>query len=404
MLDITRALTVSQLSNRIRLSLEKDKELYDVVVRGELSNFIHHSSGHMYFTLKDQDASIRCVMFKSWNQRVKFTPRDGHQVFLRGDITFYGKSGNCQVAVYGLEPAGQGELALAFAQLKEKLAAEGLFDQERKRPLPPYPRRVGIVTAPQGAALQDFLVTARQLAWPAQLILAPAQVQGAGGAQSVATAIRALNIREVDLVVVTRGGGSLEELWVFNEEKTARAVAASPAPVISAVGHETDFTICDFVADARAATPTAAARLALPDVAAVQQQVREGGRRMAQALTAQVRGQRRRLDTLANRPILARPWQLFLQPRQTLDYNSYKLSQAFWRLLEQKGRRLDGLYNRLEGLSPLAVLKRGFAVIRDHRGIISSVSQLEPGQEIRIQLADGWVQAAIIHRGREKDE
>ncbi|HBS92668.1 MAG TPA: exodeoxyribonuclease VII large subunit, partial [Firmicutes bacterium] len=250
MLEDSRLLTVSQLTDHISRAIQANPKLIDVTVAGELSNFVHHSSGHMYFSLKDKDCSIKGVMFQTWNRRLPFVPQNGQHVYVRGDVVVYKKGGNYQLNAYAMEPAGQGALALAFAQLKDRLAAEGLFANERKRPLPAYPRRIGLVTSPQAAALQDFLVTASQQGWPVDFELAPAIVQGERGAASVVAALELLYSRQLDAIVITRGGGSLEELWVFNEEIVARTVAASPIPVVSAIGHETDFTICDFVADA----------------------------------------------------------------------------------------------------------------------------------------------------------
>lgn len=403
MLTPPRPLTVVELTNLIQQALARD-ELTDVLVEGELSNFVHHSSGHMYFTLKDSDCCIKAVMFSARNRRLVFKPENGQQVFVRGDVVVYRRGGNYQINVYSMEPAGQGALALAFAQLKEKLAAEGLFDRERKPPLPVFPWRVGLVTSPQGAALQDFIVTARHQGWPATLVLAPAQVQGQGGARSVVRAIERLNGLGVEVIVVTRGGGSLEELWVFNEEAVARAVAASAAPVVSAVGHETDFTICDFAAAARAATPTAAARLVLPDLNSVVQQLAGQRRRLETALGGLMESKRRRLGNLAARPVLARPWQLLLQPRQNLDYSGYRLRAAFARAIQLRRQTLGAAAGRLGALNPMAVLDRGYTVLRDKQGIITSVDRLQPGQKVDLQLRDGTARAVIEAVGRKEND
>ena len=399
-----RPLTVGQLTDLVQQTLAARPELNDVLVEGELSNFVHHSSGHMYFTLKDDDCSVKAVMFRSRNSRLKFQPASGQNVFVRGDVVVWRRGGYYQLNVHTMEPAGQGALALAFAQLKQRLADEGLFDESRKLPLPPYPRRVGLVTSPKAAALQDFLVTARQQAWPATIILAPALVQGKSGAPSVVAAIERLNKMDVDVIVVTRGGGSLEELWVFNEEEVARAVAASAVPVVSAVGHETDFTICDFAAAARAATPTAAARLVLPEMAAFYSNLDQYGRRVKSALQGLVEFKAHRLAQLAGRPVLARPWQLLVQPRQNLDSQSYKLATGFSRIVQRKAQVLGPLSGRLSGLNPLAVLERGYAVIRDEQGVIASISRLAEGKKIELQLRDGRAQAEIKTVGSEKDE
>lgn len=396
MLEKSRLLSVSQLTEHISRAIQGDPQLIDVTVAGELSNFVRHCSGHMYFTLKDSNCSLKGVMFQTWNRLLPFTPENGQHVYVRGDVVVYKKGGNYQLNAYAMEPAGQGALALAFAQLKDRLAQEGLFASERKRPLPRFPRRIGLVTSPQAAALQDFLVTAAQQGWPVTFELAPAIVQGEKGAPSVVSALERLSRRQLDLIVITRGGGSLEELWVFNEEAVARAVAASSVPVISAVGHETDFTICDFVADCRAATPTAAARLAVPDARAFGAEIKGQLGRLA-ALTANLAERRRRqLERLASHPILARPLQLLLQPRQNLDLGGYRLRNAFANLLAQRRRELKGAAARLTDLNPLAVLARGFALVQGEEGIIKSTSQLLPGQVVTLRLRDGRAQASIL--------
>ncbi len=400
----TRPLTVGQLTDLVQQTLAAQPELNDVLVEGELSNFVHHSSGHMYFTLKDDDCSVKAVMFRSRNSQLQFQPASGQNVFVRGDVVVWRRGGYYQLNVYTMEPAGQGALALAFAQLKQRLADEGLFEESRKLALPPYPRRVGVVTSPKAAALQDFLVTARQQGWPATIVLAPALVQGKAGAQSVVAAIERLNKADVDVIVVTRGGGSLEELWVFNEEAVARAVADSRVPVVSAVGHETDYTICDFAAAARAATPTASARLVFPDLAGVENSLKEYGRRTLSALEGLLEFKAHHLEQLARRPVLARPWQLLVQPRQNLDSQTYRLAGGFARIVQRKAQVLAPLSGRLSGLSPLAVLERGYAIVRDEKGIIASISRLARGKKVEIQLRDGRAQAEITTVGSENDE
>ena len=403
MLEDSRLLTVSQLTDHISRAIQANPKLIDVTVAGELSNFVHHSSGHMYFSLKDKDCSIKGVMFQTWNRRLPFVPQNGQHVYVRGDVVVYKKGGNYQLNAYAMEPAGQGALALAFAQLKDRLAAEGLFANERKRPLPAYPRRVGLVTSPQAAALQDFLVTASQQGWPVDFELAPAIVQGERGAASVVAALELLYSRQLDAIVITRGGGSLEELWVFNEEIVARTVAASPIPVVSAIGHETDFTICDFVADARAATPTAAARLVIPDGRRLASELARQRRRLAAAVAALVDSRRSKLDHLASRPILSRPLQILLQPRQNLDLGAYRFKTVFTRLLEQRRHGLGGTAARLADLNPISVLGRGYSIVRDEKGIIKKISQLMPGKLVTIQMQDGQAQASILAVGGDGD-
>ncbi|EES72230.1 exodeoxyribonuclease VII, large subunit, partial [Paenibacillus sp. oral taxon 786 str. D14] len=267
-LDQQRILTVKELNRYIRMKLESDQVLTDVWIRGEISNFTHHSSGHMYFTLKDADSRIKSIMFASYNQRLPFRPKEGTRVIARGNVSVYERDGQYQFYVTHMQPDGVGSLYLAFEQLKQKLEAEGLFAPGRKRPLPRFPKTIGVVTSPTGAAVRDILTTLGRRYPQAAVILYPVLVQGKGAAPSIVKAIRTLNaMGEADVLIVGRGGGSLEELWAFNEEQVARAIYESAIPVISAVGHETDFTIADFVADLRAATPTAAAELAVPHTA-----------------------------------------------------------------------------------------------------------------------------------------
>lgn len=396
MLGGSQTLTVSELTDYISRALQEDPHLTDVTVTGELSNFIHHSSGHMYFTLRDKHCSIKGVMFRTWNRLLPFAPEDGQHVYIKADVVVYKKGGNYQLNVYGMEPVGQGALALAFAQLKAKLEGEGLFAPERKRILPKYPRRIGLVTSPQAAALQDFLVTARQQGWPVTFELAPAIVQGAKGAASVVASLELLSRRPLDAIVVMRGGGSLEELWVFNEEAVARAIAASPVPVVSAIGHETDFSISDFVADARAATPTAAARLVIPEGKSLYLELLAVRQKLVGSLSGQIDRRRRKLGHLSSRPALARPLQILLQPRQSLDLGTYRLRTDFSRYLVQRRRDWEGLAARLNALNPFAVLKRGYAVLREETGVIKSIGQLVPGKRVVVQLHDGIAQAEIL--------
>lgn len=391
----SRLLTVSELTEYISRAIQGDPRLSDVTVTGELSNFVHHSSGHMYFTLKDRDCSIKGVMFQIRNRRLPFQPENGQHVYVRGDVNVYKRGGNYQLNAYAMEPVGQGALALAFSQLKAKLAQEGLFDQGLKRPLPQYPTRIGVVTSPQAAALQDFLVTAAEQGWPLTIELAPAIVQGERGAASVVAALKLLYRRPVDVIVITRGGGSLEELWVFNEEAVARAVAAAPMPVVSAIGHEIDFTICDFVADWRAATPTAAARLVVPDARSFAAALRRQLQRLASLTARLAEARRRQLTHLASRPVLARPLQLLLPARQNLDLGSMRLTNAFTALLGQRRQLLERVGARLGDLNPLAVLGRGFALVQAETGVINSVRQLKPGQPVNLLLRDGQARATI---------
>ena len=292
-------LTVSELTQAVKETLELDARFQNILVRGEISNFKHHTSGHMYFTLKDEKSRLKCVMFRSHNARLRFRPEDGLKVIAGGRLGVYEVAGEYQLYVEELYPEGLGALHLAFEQLKAKLQAEGLFDPARKRPLPGLPRTVGIVTSPTGAAIRDMVSVLRRRFPNVNILLAPAIVQGDAGPPSVIRALELLNWRDdVDVIIVGRGGGSLEELWTFNDEGVARAIAASRIPVISAVGHETDFTIADFVADRRAPTPSAAAEIAVPERAKLLQDVRDQEERLRLAIQKRIRQLRESLGIL----------------------------------------------------------------------------------------------------------
>ncbi|GAB2692912.1 exodeoxyribonuclease VII large subunit [Paenibacillus thermoaerophilus] len=431
------ALTVKELTRYIKLKLEGDPRLADVWVKGEISNFTRHTSGHLYFTLKDADSRIKCIQFASNASRLAFAPREGMKVLARGSVSIYERDGQYQFYVREMQPDGLGSLYLAFEQLKSKLAAEGLFDPSRKRPIPRFPSAIGVVTSPTGAAIRDILTTLGRRYPQVRVVLFPVLVQGEQAAPSIARAIEVLNrLGEVDVMIVGRGGGSLEELWAFNEELVARAIAASSIPVISAVGHETDFTIADFVADLRAATPTAAAELAVPHVLELKAQLSQFRRRLEQGLIGRLRGERERLARLARSPALTQPHRLLRQPAERLDRlrerMAYRLAERSARSRERLlrlSRRLAGqtpegraalhrsrireLEHRLQtaaaaavkekraawlsslrhldALSPLKVMQRGYAIAYDEkeRTLINSVRQVQLGDILKIRLTDG---------------
>ncbi|REJ34022.1 MAG: exodeoxyribonuclease VII large subunit, partial [Bacillota bacterium] len=349
----------------VKERLTSDPRLAGVAVLGEISNFKHHSSGHMYFTLKDEHSRLRCVMFRRENMRLRFRPADGQAVIAKGDVSVYEAAGDYQLYVREMVPAGHGELALAFEQLKQKLAAEGLFDEERKRPLPVLPRRIGVVTSPEGAALRDIISVTRRRFPNMPILLAPAVVQGEEGPDSVVRAIRLMNEHGgVDVLIVGRGGGSLEDLWTFNDERVARAIAASRIPVISAVGHETDFTIADFVADKRAPTPSAAAEMAVPDKRALLAHIQGQYERLQSGVRRRIEQGRARLRLLESRPVLARPGELLLEYRQRVDDAEERAGRAARDMLDQRERALAAAAGKLDALSPVATLARGYAVAR----------------------------------------
>jgi len=385
-------LTVSELTQAVKETLELDARFQNILVRGEISNFKHHTSGHMYFTLKDEKSRLKCVMFRSHNARLRFRPEDGLKVIAGGRLGVYEVAGEYQLYVEELYPEGLGALHLAFEQLKAKLQAEGLFDPARKRPLPGLPRTVGIVTSPTGAAIRDMVSVLRRRFPNVNILLAPAIVQGDAGPPSVIRALELLNWRDdVDVIIVGRGGGSLEELWTFNDEGVARAIAASRIPVISAVGHETDFTIADFVADRRAPTPSAAAEIAVPERAKLLQDVRDQEERLRLAIQKRIRQLRESLGYLTRSTALTRPLDRIHQLRQVLDELVYRAEATFRHGLESRRRRLEALAGKLDGLSPLGTLARGYAICRVAATgqVVTRASQVRPGERLKVRLKEG---------------
>lgn len=390
--------SVRELTAMVKERLTSDPRLAGVAVLGEISNFKHHSSGHMYFTLKDEHSRLRCVMFRRENMRLRFRPADGQAVIAKGDVSVYEAAGDYQLYVREMVPAGHGELALAFEQLKQKLAAEGLFDEERKRPLPVLPRRIGVVTSLEGAALRDIISVTRRRFPNMPILLAPAVVQGEEGPDSVVRAIRLMNEHGgVDVLIVGRGGGSLEDLWTFNDERVARAIAASRIPVISAVGHETDFTIADFVADKRAPTPSAAAEMAVPDKRALLAHIQGQYERLQSGVRRRIEQGRARLRLLESRPVLARPGELLLEYRQRVDDAEERAGRAARDMLDQRERALAAAAGKLDALSPVATLARGYAVARraDTGQVVRRGGQVAAGDELLIRVVDAELTASV---------
>jgi exodeoxyribonuclease VII large subunit len=385
------ALTVSQVTQQVKALLENDLILQDLWVKGELSNAKIHSSGHFYFTLKDARSQLKGVMWASNVRRMRFRPEDGIAVLIRGQVAVYEPGGVYQIYATEIEPAGVGALHLEFEALKKRLAAEGLFDEALKRPLPAFPRRIGLVTAPGGAALRDMITVAQRRHPGVRLLLAPALVQGAEAPASLIGALHALSrAPEVDVIIIGRGGGSMEDLWAFNDEALARAIRACPVPVVSAVGHETDWTIADFVADRRAATPSAAAEIVVPARAELLGQVQSLATRLSVAVRRQVERKRERLERATNRPVLLRPEGRLQQERQRLDQLQERLEAAFRKGLERRQLRLGSLAGRLDALSPLAVLGRGYAIAFDAAGRpVRQAARMQPGDHLRVRVAEG---------------
>lgn len=385
-------LTVSELTQHLKHVLEVDPLLSAVVVRGEISNFRLPASGHMYFTLKDDGAAVKCVMFRGQNYRLRFRPYDGLAVDIHGYISVYERDGQYQLYAQDMRPAGIGDLYLAFEQLKSRLAAEGLFSEIIKKPLPLLPKRVAIVTSPTGAAVRDILKVATRRCPGLNVVVIPAQVQGDLAAGQVARGIETANcLPDVDVIILTRGGGSLEELWAFNEEVVARAIRASRLPVVVGVGHEVDTTIADLAADHRAPTPSAAAEVVFPDCAALSGQLSGLAYRLRSGLRSHAANLRRRLDRLAQSSVLTRPELLVAGRMQALDNLIQRLSRIGKFALERRSLRLGQLAGRLDAMSPLAVLSRGYAVCVDPATgrVVRRAADVDPGDRVAISLGEG---------------
>jgi len=386
-------LTVSRLNALLRDLVEDN--FVQVLVEGEISNFSTPVSGHWYFSLKDADAQLRVAMFRAQNRLVRFAPHNGMQVVCSGRVTLYTQRGELQLVVDSLEPKGVGGLQLAFEQLKAKLAAEGLFAEERKRPLPAFPRTVGVVTSATGAAIHDIINVLRRRGAGVKILLCPVKVQGEGAAAEIAAGIGLLNLQgEADVLIVGRGGGSLEDLWAFNEEVVARAVHASRIPVISAVGHEIDFSIADFVADLRAATPSAAAEL----VAKSRLELEGHIDHLTLRLLGQMRGRldlcRERVDGLLRR--LRSPRQILTMNRQHLHELERRLQAAMERRLRDCKLQVGSWSDRLHDLSPLQILSRGYAIVTDAQGgLVKDAATLQPGDGVAIRFYHGRARAII---------
>ncbi len=388
-----RIVSVGDLVNYLKALMGEDYYLQDIWVQGEISNYTQSSAGHRYFTLKDEDSALRCAFFASYG-RGRGAPqlRNGMAVLAHGRIDLYTQRGDLQFYVDAVEDAGIGTLHLRFEALKARLEAEGLFDEARKRPIPTAPLAIGVVTSAKAAALRDILRTIRLRCPLARVILAEAAVQGDGAAEQVAAAIAALNAHgEAQVIIVARGGGSIEELWAFNEEVVARAIVRSRIPIVTGVGHETDTTIADFVADARASTPTAAAMLVAPDISLWRAQVADAAQRMALAMDERLDDHAETLAGLRRHLERASPLRRIDEARQRVDDLASALTLRMGHLLELRRAQLQGQAQRLHALSPLQTLGRGFAVVRSEPdgALISSVTQVRAGQGLTVRLSDG---------------
>jgi len=403
----TRIYSVWEITRYIKQKLDSDELLRDIYVKGELSNVSQPTSGHVYFTLKDEYAELRCVMFRDRNALLKFTLEDGMSVIVRGHISVYEKRGKYQLYVEELQESGIGELYRAFEQLKKKLKDEGMFDAAYKKPIPAIPRTIGIITSPTGAAIRDMINITRRRFPHVHILLAPVAVQGEEAAPQIVNAIKLMNrvnseLMKVDVLVVGRGGGSIEELWAFNEESVARAIFASEIPVISAVGHETDFTISDFVADRRAATPSEAAELVVPDKRQIEKNLSAFELQLRQNIYKMIEEQRRRLESIEKNVLFRTPTERINQYRQTVDELKRTLIAEVIHRVQLHKKELQALTGKLDVLSPRAILERGYSICLKEQKVVRSVMDITTGDMLRVLFRDGEAISEVKEKKHEE--
>ena len=390
-------LSVSQLNRYVKSIIEQDRNLQTVFVQGEISNFTnHYKTGHFYMTIKDEFSSIKAVMFKTANMRLKFMPENAMSVIIKGRVSVFERDGQYQLYIDDMQPDGIGALSFAFEQLKERLAKEGLFDLEKKKPIPAYPQRIGVVTSPTGAAIRDIINVISRRFPMTELVLCPVAVQGDYAAPQIKAAIEEFNRQKAaDVLIVGRGGGSIEELWAFNEEIVARAVAASEIPVISAVGHETDFTICDFAADLRAPTPSAAAELAVPDMFQQKEMLSNVKRRIDSAVFDKIGVERAKLEI--KKSVLHRmsPQNYIDNLRVRCDRASMSMENSVKQSVAVKSKEFSALCAKLDAMSPLKILARGYSVATKEGRIITDVSAVKKGDMINVRVSNGEIECEV---------
>ncbi len=403
-----RIISVSELNEYIKLVLEHDELLMNVYVKGEISNFTnHYKTGHMYFSLKDAGGAVKAVMFRGNAMKLKFMPENGMKVLVSGRVGVFPRDGQYQIYAENMEPDGIGALALAFEQLKAKLEKEGLFAEWRKKPLPEMPMKIGVITSPTGAAIRDILNILGRRFPLAEVYLYPALVQGENAAADLVRGVSYFNSKKnVDVIILGRGGGSIEDLWAFNEEPLVRAVAASEIPIISAVGHETDFTLCDFAADKRAPTPSAAAELAVPNAEDILYSVQTADLRLRRAMGQKISMARERLERLASSRVLKNPQNVIDDKRMALLNEERMLHEKMQSVLQKKLANLGEKAAKLDALNPLAVLARGYAAVFDENGtVIKSTNEAKIGDHVTLAMADGKLSATVngITKNAEKE-
>lgn len=388
--------SVSELNNFVKGILDSNENLKYLFVEGEISNFKAHYSGHLYMTIKDETSAIKAVMFAGNASKLRFRPENGMKILAFGTVSLFPRDGSYQLYISDMQPDGIGALSIAYEQLKKKLEAEGLFSPQHKKPIPAFPKRVGVITSATGAAIQDiFNVLGRR--YPvAEIVVRSAQVQGEGAARDIADAIKEFNdLNGADVLIVGRGGGSIEDLWAFNEEILARAVFESRIPIISAVGHETDYTICDFVADLRAPTPSAAAELAVPDVIELKSDLVANKQYLYNLVKNRIDFEKNKLRTIEKSGALRDPLLKINDSRQNLVYLSERLTDLTQKTVDNKRITFSRLVGKVDALSPLKVISRGYALVSSDKGIVKSVDDVSVGDNFKVRLSDGSFNATV---------
>ena len=390
------AITVSDLNQYIKNKIADDEYLNHVLIKGEISNFKNHYTGHMYFTLKDEKSLIKCIMFKSYAQKLRFMPKDGMKVFILGSVSVFERDGVYQIYVQAMEEDGLGDLYTKYQELKEKLEEQGLFDEIHKKKIPKMPKVVGVLTSQTGSVIKDIINVSTRRNPNVYIRLLPVPVQGEGAAEKIAEGIKYMNDNKLaDVLIIARGGGSLEDLWPFNEEIVAHSIYNSEIPVISAVGHETDFTIADFVADLRAPTPSAAAELAVPDIYEVKQKINDNQARLRMALLKKLEFMRMRYDKCMSSSVFREPTRKINEEAIRLDNYIKQLEQYIKTKQKEEKTKYIKLIAKLDAYSPLKTLARGYSIVQKEGNMVKSKEQLNSGDDIEIKLADGDVKAIV---------
>ena len=394
---VSSVITVSQLNFYIKSLLDESPALREIYITGEISNLTdHYRSGHIYLSLKDDKALVRAIMFAGNARHLRFKPEEGMKVIARGRVSVYEATGQYQLYIEDMQPDGIGALNLAYEQLKRKLSAEGLFSEDIKKPIPAYPKRIGVITSPTGAAVQDILNILGRRYPIAEVVFCPVLVQGENASAQLIDAIERFNkANAADVIIIGRGGGSIEDLWAFNDEKLARTIAESDIPIISAVGHETDFTICDFVADLRAPTPSAAAELATPNMAELLSYFKSVKDSLPAIMQRRIDFEKQELDNLASSKVLLGPDEFINIRKNELDMLSADMIKAFKVILSENQRDFVALSAKLDALSPLSVLSRGYSIVQNKNKVIKSAKELNIGQNIMVKLSDGKAECEV---------